>query len=158
MRNAIFRYGFLLLFLSSCSTLPAIDSQHLPDSAQAVSRSYSSQPQSSDCFFTYKAIIQSVYDGDTVTADIDLGFHTWIHGEKLRLARINAPELKGDERPAGLLARDWLRKQILGKSVIIRTIKDKKGKYGRYIAEIILNGNNINDALVRNGYAQYKDY
>ncbi|HFD87662.1 MAG TPA: hypothetical protein ENJ35_08300, partial [Gammaproteobacteria bacterium] len=38
------------------------------------------------------------------------------------------------------------------------TIKDKKGKYGRYIAEILLDGININDALVSNGYAQYRDY
>ena len=158
MGNAIFRYGFLLLLLSSCSTLPATNTQSQPYTSQTGSRSYSPQAQSPDCFFTYKAIIRSVYDGDTVTADIDLGFHTWIHGEKLRLARINAPEVRGDERPAGILARDWLRKQILGKTVIIRTIKDKKGKYGRYIAEILLDGININDALVSNGYAQYRDY
>jgi endonuclease YncB( thermonuclease family) len=45
--------------------------------------------------YTYKAQITEVYDGDTVTADIDLGFHTWRRDEKLRLYEINAPEMRG---------------------------------------------------------------
>jgi len=151
--------GLLLLLISACTTLPANNHPALSQTTSNKALTTDSQTSDSpDCFFTYKAIIHSVYDGDTVTADIDLGFHTWIHGEKLRLARINAPELRGEERPAGLQARDWLREQILSKTVIIHTIKDKKGKYGRYIAEIILDGININDALVSNGSAQYRDY
>ena len=59
--------------------------------------------------YEYRAIIIEVYDGDTVTADIDLGFNTWRMGEKLRLARINAPEVRCKERSEGLKARDWLR-------------------------------------------------
>jgi micrococcal nuclease len=46
---------------------------------------------------------------------------------------------------------------------LIKTIKtkkgkDKKGKYGRYLAEIYLDGKNINDALVKNGFAKYHKY
>lgn len=108
--------------------------------------------------YTYKARIIEVYDGDTVTADIDLGFHTWIHGEKLRLFRINAPEVRGPERPQGLISRDWLRNKLLDREVLIKTIKDKKGKYGRYLVEIYLDGLNINDQLVANGLAEYKNY
>ena len=37
--------------------------------------------------YNYKAIVTSVYDGDTCTVDIDLGLHSWIRGEKLRLAK-----------------------------------------------------------------------
>lgn len=117
-----------------------------------------SNTPSSDTLFTYKALIRKVYDGDTVTAEVDLGFHTWIHGEKLRLHRINAPEVRGEERPQGLISRDWLRERLLGKEVLIHTIKDKKGKYGRYLVEIILDGVNINDELVANGMAEYKEY
>jgi len=40
--------------------------------------------------YHYKAIVTSVYDGDTCTVDIDLGLSAWIRGEKLRLNRINA--------------------------------------------------------------------
>ncbi len=63
--------------------------------------------------YYYKAKIISVYDGDTVRVDIDLGLSTWIKNEKLRLARINAPELRGDEREAGMAARDFLREYVL---------------------------------------------
>ena len=56
--------------------------------------------------------------------------------EKLRLHRINASELRGKERPKGILSRDFLREKIDGKEITIETIKDKKGKYGRYLAEI----------------------
>ena len=111
-----------------------------------------------ESLYTYNAKITSVYDGDTVTADVDLGFHIWAAGEKLRLHRINAPEVRGAERPQGLISRDWLREKLVGKDVLIRTIKDKKGKYGRYLVEIFLNGVNINDQLVKEDLAEYKDY
>ena len=113
---------------------------------------------SEDGLYTYKAKITGVYDGDTVTADIDMGLKVWAHGEKLRLSRINCPELRGDEREQGLLSRDWLREQLLNKEVLIQTAKDKKGKYGRYLAEIYLNGVNINDLLVTEGLAEHKEY
>ncbi len=113
--------------------------------------------------YHYRAVVVSVYDGDTCTVDIDLGLKTWVRGEKLRLYRINAPELRGVERPEGLKSRDFLREQIDGKQIIIQTVKDKKGKYGRYLADIWLpvdDGEmiNINDLLVEKGFAEYKDY
>ena len=86
--------------------------------------------------YCYKAIVKSVYDGDTCTVDIDLGLKTWVHGEKIRLSRINAPELRGEERPKGLAARDFLRNLIDGKEVVLQTIEDREGKYGRYLGEI----------------------
>jgi len=112
-----------------------------------------------DCgLYEYKAEIIAVYDGDTVTADIDLGFNTWRRDERLRLSGINAPEVRGKQRSEGLVSRDALREKILGKEVIICTIRDKKGKYGRYLVEIHLEGLNINGWLVDNEYAVYKDY
>jgi micrococcal nuclease len=113
--------------------------------------------------YLYKAKIVSVYDGDTCRADIDLGLNTWIHNEKLRLLRINAPEIRGEERQAGLSARDFLRELISGKEVIIQTVKDRKGKYGRYLAEIWVEQEegiwvNVNDLMVTDGFAEYKAY
>ena len=112
--------------------------------------------------YHYKALITAAYDGDTVTADVDLGMKTEVKGEKLRLNRINTPEVRGEEREAGLVSRDWLRERIVGRSVLIETFKDKKGKYGRYIAEIWLPENggytNINDELVERGLAEYREY
>ncbi|MFZ0391028.1 MAG: thermonuclease family protein, partial [Calditrichia bacterium] len=112
--------------------------------------------------YYYSATVESVYDGDTVKVNVDLGFKTWIHTETLRLARINAPELRGDERPRGLVSRDFLRDLILDKQVVIRTFKDKQGKYGRYLADIYLQREeewiNVNDLLVSEGYAVYQEY
>ena len=112
--------------------------------------------------YHYTAHVLSVYDGDTCRVDIDLGLGIWIRNEKLRLARINAPEVTGDTKALGLTSRDALRALIDGKEIIIETIKDKRGKYGRYLAEIWLPQNdgfiNINDELVTQGQAVYKAY
>ena len=109
--------------------------------------------------YEYRAKIIKVYDGDTVTAEVDLGFKIKIT-EKLRLAGINAPEVRGIDKEKGKLSRDFLRELILDKDVTIKTNKDKKGKYGRYIAEIFLDDIeiSINDHLVLSGHAVHKDY
>ncbi|MCB0456110.1 MAG: thermonuclease family protein [Flavobacteriaceae bacterium] len=102
--------------------------------------------------YQYKAKIIDVYDGDTVTAVVDLGF---LHFQemKLRLYGINTPELKGEDRDRGLVVRDILRNLILDKEVMIHSYKDKQGKYGRYLATIFLDGLNINNWLVDEGHA-----
>ncbi len=112
--------------------------------------------------YKYKAKVVSAYDGDTIRIDIDLGMKTWIKNEPIRLSRINAPEVRGSERIAGLKSRDFLRSLILDKEIIIQTIKDKKGKYGRYLGEIWFEKGtewiNVNDLLVSEGYARYQEY
>lgn len=104
--------------------------------------------------YNYKAKIIDVYDGDTVTAMVDLGF---LHFQemKLRLYGIDTPELRGEEREQGIVVRDILREMVLGKEVTIRSYKDKQGKYGRYLANIILeDGLEVNQWLVDNGHAK----
>ena len=113
--------------------------------------------------YYYRARVTDVYDGDTIIVNIDLGLKTFINGEKIRLHRINTPEVRGEERPEGLKARDFLRELILGKEIFVETIKDRKGKYGRYLGEIWLPKENgkllcINDHLVEKGFAVYHEY
>jgi micrococcal nuclease len=104
--------------------------------------------------YEYKAKVIKVYDGDTITVDIDLGFAVNLHKQSIRLYGIDTPELRGDERPEGLKIKEILSSQILGKEVILKTYKDKKGKYGRWLAEVYLNGLNINKWLLENNYAK----
>ncbi|MRG56373.1 hypothetical protein GF108_12370 [Phyllobacterium sp. SYP-B3895] len=104
--------------------------------------------------YQYKARIVSVTDGDTVRADIDLGFNTWRHNEPLRLYGIDTPEMKGETKAAGQTAKEALEGRILGKEVILCTIKDKQEKYGRYLAEIYIGDELINDWLLEKGYAE----
>ena len=102
--------------------------------------------------YQYKAKIIDVYDGDTVTAVVDLGF---LHFQemKLRLYGIDTPELRGEERAQGIIVRDILRDMILDKEVIINSYKDKQGKYGRYLATILLDDVNVNQWLLDEGHA-----
>lgn len=98
--------------------------------------------------YQYNAIITEVYDGDTITADVDLGFNIWAKSLKLRLSGIDAPELRGEERTEGLRVRDIVRQMILSKNVIIQTEKDKTGLYGRWLCRVILDGTDINQWLL----------
>jgi len=95
---------------------------------------------------------------EDVRADINLDLNVWVRGEKLRLARIDGPEVRGKTRAAGLSARDWLRARILVQAVTLHTVQDKAGKYGRYLAEILVDGSNVNDELVETGHAVYREY
>ncbi len=113
--------------------------------------------------YEYRANIISTYDGDTVRAIIDLGFGVQLRGEDgkgviLRLSGLDTPEIRGDERELGLISRDRLRERILGKDVILKTFKDETGKYGRYIAEIYLEDESINEWLITEGLAERREY
>ena len=95
-------------------------------------------------------IIKNCYDGDTCKT---------IDGEKIRLACIDTPELKGrkaDPIPAKE-AKDFLNNLVTNKEISIRRIT--KDRYGRTVAELF-NGNiNIQKLLVDKGYGQiYKKY
>jgi micrococcal nuclease len=77
----------------------------------------------------------------------------WKKNVKLRLARIDTPELRGEEKEEGKRIRDYVRVTILDKEVVKKTSKDKTGKYGRYIAEVLIDGMNLNDHLLELGMA-----
>lgn len=113
--------------------------------------------------YKLKEIIK-IYDADTITVVVDLGFGVYKE-ETFRFALINAPELRGEERDAGILARDWLREKMYiavfdGVGVTLKSIKDTKEKYGRYLVEVFIDGEerSLNQQLVDNGFAVYKDY
>jgi micrococcal nuclease len=104
--------------------------------------------------YTYKAKIASVYDGDTIRVDIDLGFNIIMKNESVRLYGIDTPELRGEEKVFGYESKNKLLEYIpVGSEVLIQTIKDSKEKYGRYLGIIFVNGVNINEEMVKNGYA-----
>jgi len=113
--------------------------------------------------YHYKAHVVSIYDGDTIRVNIDLGLGILHRGNtgkgvSIRLYGINTPEVRREQRAEGLISRDYLRKEILGKDVILQTIKDKTGKYGRYLGIVYYQGKNINDWLVEQGLAIKVDY
>jgi micrococcal nuclease len=97
-----------------------------------------------------------IYDADTVTAAISVGFHMTAR-IPCRLASINAPELTEPEREGGILARDYLRERLGGAVSEGREIvlySHKRDKYGRWLVTIYVDGVDINDELIEKGYAQ----
>ena len=97
-----------------------------------------------------KINIKSCYDGDTCTST---------KGEKIRLACIDTPELRGpkaDPIPAKE-ARDYLNMLIAGKDVYIRRIT--KDRYSRTVAELFIDDLNIQQTMVSGGFARiYSKY
>ena len=94
--------------------------------------------------------IESCYDGDTCTTK---------KGEKIRLACIDAPELRGSNSDLiqAKSARDYLNSLVANSTVTIRRITEDR--YGRTIAELSKGPVNIQEQLVKNGYARiYKKY
>lgn len=107
--------------------------------------------------YEYQATIVSEHDGDTLHADVDLGFGIWIRNQDFRLNRINTPELYTDA--GGPAAKEALTKLLpLGVTVLVKTLKDKTDKYGRMLGDFYLaDGSCVNDLLVTNGFAKYYD-
>lgn len=109
--------------------------------------------------YEYRAICREVYDGDTITIDIDLGFGVWLNNQKVRLADINTPEVRGRDRSKGLKVRDYIRSLLLDKEIVIKTKKDSKGKFGRWLVEVFYPTDsggmkNCNQLLLEMGYAK----
>ena len=105
--------------------------------------------------YEYKATIVKVVDGDTVDVDIDLGFDTWLHNQRIRLYGIDTPECRTrnkQEKAHGLLAKAYVQKAlIVGEVYALRT--REKGKFGRYLGEIRVGRTTINKLLIKEGLA-----
>jgi endonuclease YncB( thermonuclease family) len=86
--------------------------------------------------YQYRATVRSVTDGDTLHLDIDLGFNVIIKNATIRLAGINAPEIK---TPEGRVSKTYLTERLpVGTPVILESLKDETEKYGRILGIIFL--------------------
>lgn len=111
--------------------------------------------------YEYKAEVLKIVDADTFDVRVDLGFKI-AQDIRIRLARIDAWEKRGEEREKGLEATQFvvdLFDNLGDDYVIIRTQKDKKGGFGRYLAEVIIMNPddtekfNLNELLVKEDHA-----
>ena len=106
--------------------------------------------------------VVSVYDGDTITVAAKLEGPFGLRAQlfRVRLARIDTPEMKGKgvtafEKELAIRARDALAERILHK--IVRLEKVGVEKYGRVLADVIYKGENMNDWLLAKKYAKPYD-
>ena len=97
-----------------------------------------------------KVFISDCYDGDTCTS---------FKGETIRLACIDTPELKGrNANPiSAKSARKFLNDLVANQEVSIKRIT--KDRYGRTVAELFKDEENIQELIVKKGFGKiYERY
>jgi|TARA_R100001460_G_scaffold52289_3_gene91117 micrococcal nuclease len=104
--------------------------------------------------YEYSCQVTRVVDGDTIDVDLDLGFNIH-HKCRVRLYGIDTPESRTrdkDEKARGKLAAKFLEDAISnGNQTLIQTkLKDSKGKFGRVLGSVIVDGIDINKKMVEN--------
>ena len=108
--------------------------------------------------YEYNAELDRVVDGDTVDVNIDLGFGIWLRKERVRVAGIDTPEKRTRdkvEKIFGLAATAKAHTLIPeGSNCIIRTRRDKAGKYGRTMGDFVLeDGTLYTDVMIETHHA-----
>lgn len=116
--------------------------------------------------YIYKCTVTRVVDGDTVDANIDLGFNMFTK-DRIRLMGIDTPESRTrnkHEKIHGLASKTRLKEllkeaeNIPGKrgkkQVYLQTSKQGKGKFGRILGTLWVNGQNVNDVLIAENHAR----
>lgn len=109
--------------------------------------------------YTYKAKLIKIIDGDTIDAEIDLGFGVFIK-QRIRLYGINTPETRTtdlEEKERGFAAKQRLT-ELLSQEFIVETLLNKRGKFGRVLGILHIEDEdgtrtNINETLVNEGHA-----
>ena len=113
--------------------------------------------------YTYKIKLDRVIDGDTIDANIDLGFDISTK-KRIRFMGINTPESRTrdlEEKARGLAAKDRV-KQLLEGAKEITLQSHGVGKYGRCLGELfvdVVDGKekmtleSINELLIKEGHA-----
>lgn len=107
--------------------------------------------------YEYRAKYLDNYDGDTIKFEIDLGFEIY-HRITVRLLDVYCPEINSKietEKQLALAAKKFTQLFLNSGVIIVKTYKDKKDKYGRYLAEIKVIGksNTLNTELKFNKFS-----
>lgn len=113
-----------------------------------------------DHLYWYKAKLNFIYDGDSVTAfELSFGFGlTQIvnRGDTrgMRLYGIDTPELNTEK---GKIIRDYI-KPLEGETIFVRSYKDKSGKYGRYLFELFVPCRLLSNVIEVSGYVNLNQH
>jgi micrococcal nuclease len=103
--------------------------------------------------------ILRVVDADTFDVLIDHGCDIYSK-RRIRLAGVDAAESYGKNKTElGKEAKEFCKKLLEGTTVTLIS-KEKDGKYGRLIADIVINESNarLSGLLIDKGYAKYVKY
>jgi micrococcal nuclease len=96
---------------------------------------------------TDEVYIERVIDGDTVKTAA---------GDSIRLLGVDTPEIDWENNSSEFYAkeaRDYSIENLLGENVVLEYDNEKEDHYGRTLAYIFQDGENFNQKLLENGYA-----
>ena len=114
--------------------------------------------------YNYNATCIKVVDGDTIDAEIDLGFDIKVT-KRIRLGGINAPESRTRnkvEKKLGIAAKERLKEILEGAANCFELESQELGKFGRVIGKLhidkiagkdVITKVCVNDCLVKEGHA-----
>lgn len=108
--------------------------------------------------YQYKCTIKRVVDGDTIIADIDLGFSCSLNNVSIRVLNIDAPETRTKdpiEKEAGLRTKARVEELLpVGSEAIVNTVIEKE-KFGRILGDFLIDGKeSLGHILVAEGLAK----
>ena len=102
--------------------------------------------------YEYNCTVDRVVDGDTIDVVLDLGFSV-LYKSRVRLFGIDTPESRSrnkDEKARGNMAAKYLEDAVNSGDVVIRTeLKDSRGKFGRVLGTVVVDGVDINQAMCK---------
>ena len=113
--------------------------------------------------YIYNIKLLKIIDGDTIDANIDLGFDVTVK-KRIRFMGVNTPECRTrdlEEKAKGLAAKERVR-QLLEGSNRIQLTSHGVGKFGRCLGEIhvdMVDGKekmtleSVNELLIKEGHA-----
>lgn len=94
---------------------------------------------------TTEAVVERVIDGDTIEL---------VGGERIRYLMVNAPETTGGKNECyGTNAVTFNTDLVRGKLVQLRHDIDCEDQFGRTLAYVSVNGQEVNTLLIERGYA-----
>ncbi len=97
----------------------------------------------------YPILVMGVHDGDTLTAEIDVGFDIYLH-RKIRVDGVDAPEMS-KQKALAKKAQQFTREFTLMGPCVIRDPKTEK--YGRVLSDVFCSGKSLGQALIKSGHA-----
>lgn len=114
-------------------------------------------PVSGSARYAYRCQVLDWIDGDTLHVDADLGFSLHLHFT-VRVAGIDAPELHGETKAAGVAALNHARTIAPAGCFVIAQTAKSGDKFGRWLAKVTLDdGRDFAAQMIAAGHAKSYD-
>ncbi len=100
--------------------------------------------------------IHGCHDGDTLYVDVQLHGTLWLVGEKMRVEKVNCPEMSTPEGPtAKAFTEAWLANHVF-----TLKLNERRDKYGRLMGDLIAtDGAKLSGDLLSSGNAvAYREF